>query len=75
MLLKDKDGIKCDICGRIYKSSFVYYSYDCHKVIVDLSKMETQKEAATDVDGSVIGYDVCEECHKKNLEKMLENQK
>jgi len=75
MLLKNKDGIKCDLCGQEYKSKFTYYSYDCHKVSVDVSKMETRKEQITDVDGSIIGYDVCENCHKNNLNKMMENQK
>lgn len=75
MLLSDKTGIKCDLCGEIFKSNFTYYSYDCHKVSVDLSKMETKREKATNVDGSVIGYDVCEKCHNETIQKMLENQK
>lgn len=74
MLLKDKNGIKCDFCGNIHKSKFVYYSYDCHKVSVDLEKLETKKESP-DVNESTIGFDVCDECHKKNLELMLGNQK
>ena len=75
MLLPDKSGIECDLCGTVHKSQFVYYSYDCHKVSVDLSKMETKREKATDVDGSVIGFDICENCHKAHLDKMLERQK
>lgn len=75
MLLLNKDGIKCDMCGKEFKSKFVYYSYDCHRVLVDVSRMETKREKVTDVDGSVIGFDVCEDCHKNNLDQMLENQK
>lgn len=75
MFLSDRSGIKCDLCGREFRSKFIYYSYDCHRVNVDLSKMETSKEKATDVNGSIVGYDVCEECHQNNLNKMLENQK
>jgi len=75
MLLPDRDGIRCDWCGKEFKSEFVYYSYDCHRVSVDTSRMETKKEKVTSVDGSVIGFDVCEGCHKNNLENMLENQK
>jgi hypothetical protein len=75
MLLSDKNGIKCDICGNVFRSQFTYYSYDCHRVSVDISKMETKKEKTTDVNGSIIGFDVCEKCHKDNLENMLENQK
>jgi len=75
MLLQDKTGIKCDLCGEIFKSHFVYYSYDCHKVTVNLDKMETKKEQAIDVEGSTIGYDVCEVCHGEILKRMLENQK
>jgi len=74
MLLPNRDGVKCDLCGAILKSIFVYYSYDCHKVSVDVLKKETKKET-TDVNKSMIGFDVCEDCHRGNLEKMLENQK
>lgn len=75
MLLPNRDGVRCDMCGKEHKSKFTYYSYDCHKVTVDISKMETRREQVTDVDGSVIGYDVCEECHKRNQDRCLENQK
>jgi hypothetical protein len=75
MLLANKDGIRCDFCGREFKSKFTYYSYDCHMVSVDISRMETKREEVMDINGSIIGYDVCEECHKNNLNKMLENQK
>lgn len=75
MFLTNRDGIKCDLCGREYKSKFIYYSYDCHRVNVDMSRMETSREKATDVNGSIVGYDVCEECHNEILNKMLENQK
>ena len=75
MLLPSKDGIKCDRCGKIYKSKFVYFSYDCHKVIVDVGRMESTRETATDVNGSVIGFDICEICHNEMIKLMLENQK
>ena len=74
MLLRSKDGIKCDKCGKEYKSKFIYYSYDCHKVSVDVARIETSKEKATDVNGSVIGFDVCETCHNELIKLMLENQ-
>lgn len=64
MLLPSKNGIKCDKCGKILQNKFTYYSYDCHKVFVDVSRLETSKEKATDVDGSIVGFDICEDCHK-----------
>ena len=73
MLLPDKNGIKCDLCGKILRDKFVYYSYDCHKVFVDVSRLETSKEKATDVNGSVIGFDVCEECHNKMVKSGVQN--
>jgi len=75
MMLPTKDGIRCDLCGKEYRSKFIYYSYDCHKVSVDISRMETKREKATDVDGSIVGFDVCEECHSTFVKKMMENQK
>lgn len=73
MLLPNKDGIKCDICGEIKKNKFIYYSYDIHKIIVNLEKIESKEEKLTDVNESIIGFDVCENCHKININKMLEN--
>ena len=73
MLLSSKDGIKCDICGNEFRKKFSYYSYDCHKVDVDVEKAETKK--ATDVEGSIVSFDVCEECHRVNVQRILENQK
>ena len=73
MLLKTRDGIKCDFCGKEFKSKFTYYSYDCHKVTVDINEVKTEKDQATDVDGSIIGFDICDECHKYHIDKMLGN--
>lgn len=75
MLLPSKNGIKCDICGTIHKLKFVYYSYDCHKICVDIERAETSKEKITDVNDSIIGFDVCEKCHNDLIKKMLDNQK
>jgi hypothetical protein len=75
MLLKTRDGVRCDLCGREFRSKFVYYSYDCHKVTVDTGEAKTERNQATDVNGSIIGFDICEECHKSHITKMLENQK
>jgi len=73
MLLPSKDGIKCDFCKKALRSKFTYYSYDCHKVMVDVSRVETSKEKITDVNGSILGFDVCEECHNKIIKTMLED--
>jgi hypothetical protein len=75
MLLPNKKGIKCDLCGKKCESKFIYYSYDCHKVDVDIENMSASREKATDVTGSVIGFDVCESCFKNMITTMLENQK
>jgi len=69
MLLKTKDGICCDWCGAILKNKFVYYSVSCIRVKVDKDKAET---SPVSVDGDVVDFDVCEKCHKANVDKTLE---
>jgi hypothetical protein len=73
MQLPSKDGIKCDLCGNILRAKFVYYSYDCHKVSVDINKSQIKKDNPIDVNGSIIAFDICEPCFQQHTTKMLEN--
>ena len=56
MLLKSKDGIKCDLCGNEFKHNFQYFSMTAKKVIVDVDAKNVTK-----VDDD-LNVDACEKC-------------
>lgn len=73
MLLQSRDGIKCDICGAELKNKFTYYSYACTKVEVDKELAKSGK--LTTIEDDVLDFDVCIQCHDKNVKSALKTAK
>lgn len=59
MLLKSKDGIRCDLCGTPYRENFTYYSCDGNINHIDISKHTNNKTNQT------ITFDMCTNCYSK----------
>ena len=69
MFLKSRDGIRCDFCGAVLKNKFQYYSYKCTRVDVDKDRAAT---GATQIENDILDFDVCDVCHKKHTDKLIE---
>ena len=63
MLLPERDGILCDLCGIEYKSQFTYYSVEGQKIEV-LSSRKTILPLGKELD-----LDTCEDCYEKMLDR------
>lgn len=61
MLLKEKDGIICDKCSKIYRHDFSYYSVEICKILV-------QHGATVHRTNAILDIDICEECYQNILE-------
>lgn len=59
MLLKSKDGIRCDLCGVPFRENFIYYSCDGHINQIDVSKRINNKTSQT------ISFDMCSNCYSQ----------
>ena len=70
MITKNKNGIICDLCKTILEDEFIYYSFDIHKVKVDVSKSKI-----SDVDKNVLGLDVCEKCYQDLANRSIYEEK
>ena len=69
MLLKSKDGIRCDLCGTPYRENFTYYSCDGSINVIDVSKHLNNKTSQT------ITFDMCSNCYSKYTDIILNNVK
>jgi len=64
MLLKSNDGIICDLCGRAYRNSFTYYSFESTLVQVNtISKASIKQNKDLDID-------VCDDCYQQSIENV-----
>jgi len=64
MLLKSKDGIRCDLCGMTFKDKFVYYSVSFLEGRVDASRLLTMEVKEK------FDLDACEGCLEKVTDKV-----
>jgi ribosomal protein L32 len=71
MLLRDKTGIKCDLCGINYHTEFTYYSFDFR----DVNIYGPSRPSLDMILKSPIGYscDVCLSCFEGLKEKIIAN--
>lgn len=67
MLLKSRDGIRCDLCGSVHKSDFSYYS--CDGVGLKIANKMSSKTSKN------INFDMCEICYGKARDKILSHIK
>ncbi len=67
MLLKEQDGILCDICGSTHRVVFTYYSMEGSRIVVDATKQAINKQVK-DID-----VDACAVCYEKIMTKVRSN--
>jgi len=65
MQTEDKRGIYCDLCGKVFRDQFTYFSGQLDKVQVD-----TRSEKL-DVDRRFLDIDMCESCHANRIKRPM----
>lgn len=67
MLLKSRDGIRCDLCGSVHKKNFSYYSAD--GIGLKISNKMSSKTSRN------LNFDMCELCYGKTRDIILSHIK
>jgi len=63
MLLKSRDGIRCDLCGTAYRNIFTYYS--ASGTGLKINKKIVHKT------GRALNFDMCQSCYQECRDKVL----
>lgn len=69
MLLKNKNGIKCDLCSTTYSDKFVYYSCSGDGKYIDFTVVPPMSSSRN----ISLNIDMCENCYSNYKTQILNN--